>query len=205
MPRKKVIKEPIEKVKDEQVVLEIIEDSSDEEDGHAPLTPNSALPPLPEDNAIRVSKGNEVISQTTVEDIKQEIAKPARKKRVLSEEQKAKMKAGREKKKAEKALEAGKKEKRPAPIITTNLTPPSVEEPPVPKEEQMPGWFKAWMATQKKVEPEPVKKEAPVKKGRGRPAGAKDSKPRSKPKKQSNVAPEPEVVLPAQNPSMRFI
>ena len=31
MPRKKVVKEPLEKLKDE-VVLEIIEDSSDEED-----------------------------------------------------------------------------------------------------------------------------------------------------------------------------
>jgi hypothetical protein len=196
MPRKKVIKEPIEKVKDKQVVLEIIEDSSDEE----------ALPPPPEDNAIRVSKGNEVISQMSVDDIKQELKTPKpRVKRVLTEEQKAKMKAGREKKKAEKALQAGKAEKNVAPIITTNLTPPPVEEPPVPKEEQMPGWFKAYMASQKKVEPEAVKT-APVKKGRGRPAGAKDSKPRAKPKKQSTVSPEPEeVVLPPPKTSMRFI
>ena len=193
MPRKKVVKEPIEKVKDDQVVLEIIEDSSDEEQG---------LPPPAEDNAIRVSKGNEVISEMSVEDIKQELKTPKpRKKRVLTEEQKAKMKAGREKKKAEKALEVGKEEKKPAPIITTNLTPPSVEEPPPPKEEQMPGWFKSYLAAQKKVEPEPVK-EAPAKKPRGRPAGKKDSKPRTK--KQSNVEPE-EVVLPPTKTSMRFI
>jgi hypothetical protein len=61
------------------------------------------------------------------------------------------------------------------------------------------------MATQKKVEPEPVKT-APAKKGRGRPSGAKDSKPRAKPKKQSNVEPEPEeVILPPPKTSMRFI
>lgn len=196
MPRKKIVKEPIEKVKDEQVVLEIIEDSSDEEP-----------PPPPEDNAIRVTKGKKVISEMSVQDIEEELPKPAKKKRVLTDEQKAKMKAGREKKKAEKALQAGKEQKRPAPIITTNLSPPPTPPPSPPKEEQMPGWFKAYMATQKKVEPEPVK-EAPAKKprSRGRPAGAKDSKPRAKPKKQSNVAPEPEeVILPPPKTSMRFI
>ncbi len=196
MPRKKIVKEPIEKVKDEQVVLEIIEDSSDEE----------ALPPPPEDNAIRVSKGHEVISQMTTEDIKEELTPKPRKKRVLSEEQKAKMKAGREKKKAQKALEAGKEQKRPAPIITTNLEPPPVETPPlVVNTDEPPRWFKAYMATQKKVEPEPVKEAtAPAKKGRGRPAGKKDSKPRAKPKKQSTVEPE-EVILPPPKTSMRFI
>ena len=195
MPRKKVIKEPIEKVKDEQVVLEIIEDSSDEE----------ALPPPPEDNAIRVSKGNEVISQMTVEDIKKELPKPEKKKRVLSEEQKAKMKAGREKKKAEKALLAGKQSVTPPSVPKAKPSLPPVEEPPpVVNTDEPPRWFKAYLATQKKVEPEPVKKEAPVKKGRGRPAGKKDSKPRAKPVKKAPVAPEPVEPAPAK-PSMRFI
>lgn len=180
MPRKKVVKEPLEKLKDE-VVLEIIEDSSGEED-----------------NAITVTKGNEVISEMSVADIKADLPKPVRKKRVLTEEQKAKMKAGREKKKAEKALQAPKKEKKVAPIIASNLEPPPMEAPAPPKEEQMPNWFKAYLATQK---PEPVK-EAPAKKPRGRPAGKKDSKPRAK--KQSNVAPE-EVVLPPPKQTMRFI
>jgi len=199
MPRKKVVKEPLEKVKDE-VVLEIIEDSSDE-DGDTPLTPNpKALPPPPEDNAIRVSKGNEVISQMSVDDIKQELKTPKpRKKRVLTEEQKAKMKAGREKRKAEKALQAGKKVS-PVPVeLKAEPTPPLA---PIVNEEEPPRWFKAYLATQKKVEPESVKKEAPVKKARGRPKGKKDSQPRVK--KQSTVSPE-EVILPAPKLSMRFI
>tara|TARA_X000001388_G_scaffold71137_1_gene60749 strand:- start:299 stop:958 length:660 start_codon:yes stop_codon:yes gene_type:complete len=219
MPRKKIVKEPIEKLKDE-MILEIIEDSSDEEDGDTPLAPNSALPPPPEDNAIRVSKGNQVISQMTVPEIKQEIAKPEKKKRVMTEEQKAKMKAGRERKKAEKALQAGKERKRPAPIITTNLEQPPVEEPPaVVNTDEPPRWFKAYLATQKKAEPVPaplvaeVKTEPPVepkKRGRGRPAGKKDSKPRAKPVKKAPVEPvEPAPVAqpkpaPAK-PSMRFI
>lgn len=184
MPRKKVVKEPLEKVKDE-VVLEIIEDSSDEEQ-----------PPAPE-TAIRVTKGNEVITDMSVDDIKKDIAKPARKKRVLTEEQKAKMKAGREKKKAEKALEASKKEKKPTPIITSNLDPPVEAPPPPPKEEQMPNWFKAYLATQKKPEPE-----APAKKQRGRPKGKKDTKPRTK--KQSKVDIE-EVQVAEPKKTMRFI
>ena len=182
MPRKKVVKEPLEKLKDE-VVLEIIEDSSDEE----------GLPPPAEDNAIRVTRGNEVISDMSVDDIKEELPKPARKKRVLTEEQKAKMKAGREKKKAEKALQAGKKVS-PAPAeLKAEATPP-----PTPvNEEEPPRWFKAYLASQTK--PEPVK-EAPAKKPRGRPAGRKDSKPRAK----KNVVPE-EVILPPPKSSMRFI
>jgi len=182
MPRKKVVKEPIEKVKDELVVLEIIEDSSDEED-----------------NAITVTRNNEVVSEMSVADIKADLPKAVTKKRVLTDEQKAKMKAGREKKKAEKALQAPKKEKKVAPIIATNLEPPHMDVPPPPKEEQMPNWFKSYLATQK---PEPVKEAAPAKKPRGRPAGKKDSKPRAK--KQSTVEPE-EVVLSPPKQTMRFI
>ena len=221
MPRKKIVKEPIEKLKDE-MILEIIEDSSDEEDGDTPLAPNSALPPPPEDNAIRVSKGNQVISQMTVPEIKQEIAKPEKKKRVMTEEQKAKMKAGRERKKAEKALQAGKERKRPAPIITTNLEPPPDTPPPPPavvNTDDPPIWFQKYLASQKKAEPVPapltveVKTDPPVepkKRGRGRPAGKKDSKPRAKPVKKAVVEPvEPAPVAqpkpaPAK-PSMRFI
>ncbi len=189
MPRKKVVKEPLEKVKDE-VVLEIIEDSSDEE------------PPPPPEKAIRVTKGKKVISDMSVDDVKEQIApKSEKKKRVMTDEQKAKMKAGRERKKAEKALQASKQEKKPAPIITTNLSPPPVEEPPVPKEEEMPSWFKSYLNTQKKPEPEPVKT-APAKKPRGRPKGKKDSQPRVK--KQSNADLE-EVQLAAPKKSMRFI
>ena len=62
MPRKKVVKEPLEKVKNE-VVLEIIEDSSDEE----------PPPPPPEDNAIRVTKGKKVISDMSVQDVKEDL------------------------------------------------------------------------------------------------------------------------------------
>lgn len=197
MPRKKVVKEPLEKVKDDQVVLEIIEDSSDEDGGapykHRKHTPNT------EQTAIKVTKGNEVITDMSVDDIKKDIAKPARRTRVLTDEQKAKMKAGREKKKAEKALQVGKEQKRPAPIITTNLSPPPVEEPPVPKEEEMPRWFKSYLATQKKSEPV---KEAPAKKPRGRPKGKKDTKPRTK--KQSNSDLE-EVQLSEPKKTMRFI
>jgi len=202
MPRKKIVKEPIEKLKDE-MILEIIEDSSDEEE---------ALPPPPEDNAIRVSKGNEVISQTTVEDIKQEIAKPARKKRVLSEEQKSRMKAGRDKKKAEKALQAGKQ----------SVTPPSVPKAkptlsPVVNTDDPPIWFQKYLASQKKAEPAPlaveVKTEPPVepkKRGRGRPAGKKDSKPRAKPVKKAPVEPVESAPVAQPKPappktSMRFI
>ncbi len=184
MPRKKVVREPLEKLKDE-VVLEIIEDSSDEE-----------APPPPEDNAIRVTRGNEVVSEMTVQDIKEELTpKPARKKRVLTEEQKAKMKAGREKRKAEKALQAGKKvSPAPAELKTEAIPPPA----PIVNDEEPPRWFKAYLASQTK--PEPV--EAPVKKARGRPAGKKDSKPRAK--KQSTVVPQ-EVNLPPPKLSMRFI
>jgi len=188
MPRKKIIKEPLEKVKDEQVVLEIIEDSSDEE----------GLPPPPPDTAIRVSKGNEILTQTSVQDIKDEIAKPARKKRVMSDEQKAKMKAGRERKKAEKkALEAGKKVS-PAPVeLKAEPTPPPA---PVVNTDEPPRWFQAYLASQKKSEHEVVKEtEAPVKKARGRPKGKKDTKPRTK---KNVVVPEP-VALP--KPSIRFI
>ena len=188
MPRKKVVKEPLEKVKDE-LVLEIIEDSSDEEQPPAPAP----------ETAIKVTKGNEVITDMSVDDIKKDIARPAKKKRVLTDEQKAKMKAGREKKKAEKALEAGKKEKRPAPIITSNLDPPVESELPAPKEEQMPNWFKAYLATQKKPEPEP---EAPAKKARGRPKGKKDTKPRAKKLVKKDIE---EVQLPEPKKSMRFI
>jgi hypothetical protein len=149
------------------------------------------------ETAIRVTQGSEVITDMSVDDIKKSIAKPARKKRVLSEEQKAKMKAGREKKKAEKALQSSK-EKKPSPsIITSNLDPPVEPPPPPPKEEQMPNWFKAYLASQKKPETE-----APAKKPRGRPKGKKDSKPRAT-KKQSTVMPEAAVAQP--KPSMRFI
>jgi hypothetical protein len=190
MPRKKVVKEPIEKLKDE-VVLEIIEDSSDEEAVAPP-------PPAPE-TAIKVTKGNEVITDMSVDDIKKELPKPARKKRVLTEEQKAKMKAGRERRKAEKALQAGKEQKKVANIITSNQDPPVEAPPPPPKEEQMPSWFKAYLATQKQ-QPEPVKT-APAKKPRGRPVGKKDSKPRAK----KNVVAPQEVVLPPPKQTMRFI
>jgi hypothetical protein len=205
MPRKKIVKEPIEKVKDE-MVLEIIEDSSDEED--------TALPPPPQDNAIRVSQGNKVLSEMSVQDIKDDLTpKPQKKKRVLSEEQKAKMKEGRERKKAEKALQAGKKENKATPIITSNRTPPPTPpQTPVPvNEEEPPRWFKAYLASQRKAEPEPepepkpqkVKQSPePAKKPRGRPKGKKDSKPRVT-KKQSTVMPEAPVAQP--KPSMRFI
>lgn len=185
MPRKKVVREPLEKLKDE-VVLEIIEDSSDEE----------GMPPPPEDNAIRVTRGNEVVSEMTVQDIKEELTpKPARKKRVLTEEQKAKMKAGREKKKAEKALQAGKKVS-PAPAeLKEEPRPPPAS---VVNTDEPPRWFKAYLASQAK--PEPVK-EAPAKKPRGRPAGKKDSKPRAK----KNVIVPEEVNLPPPKLSMRFI
>ncbi len=179
MPRKKVVKEPLEKVKDE-VILEIIEDSSDEDQQREP------------EKAIRVTKGKEVITDMSVDDIKKELPK---KKRVLTDEQKAKMKAGREKKKAEKALQASKEEKRPAPIITSNLDPPVEPEPPAPKEEQMPNWFKAYLATQKKPEPE-------AKKPRGRPKGKKDTKPRTKKLVKKDIE---EVHLAEPKKSMRFI
>lgn len=194
MPRKKVVKEPLEKVKDE-VVLEIIEDSSDEEQT-AP-----SLPPPPKDNAIRVSQGNEVISQMTTEDIKEELTPKPRKKRVLSEEQKKRMREGREKKKAEKkALEASKKEEKATPIIASNLTPPPAEKPvPVVNDEEPPRWFKAYLASQKSQHQVVKETEAPVKKARGRPKGRKDTKPRTK---KNVVVPEP--VAPPK-PSIRFI
>lgn len=188
MPKKKVLKQSLEKLKDEEVVLEIIEDSSDEE----------GLPPPPPDTAIRVSKGNEILTQTSVQDIKDEIAKPARKKRVMSEEQKRRMREGREKKKAEKkALEAGKKVS-PAPVeLKAEPTPPPA---PVVNTDEPPRWFQAYLASQKKSEHEIVKEtEAPVKKSRGRPVGKKDSKPRTK----KNVVVPETVATP--KPSIRFI
>ena len=218
MPRKKIVKEPIEKLKDE-MILEIIEDSSDEEDGDTPLAPNSALPPPPEDNAIRVSKGNQVISQMTVPEIKQEIAKPEKKKRVMTEEQKAKMKAGRERKKAEKALQAGKQSVTPPSAPKAKPTLPPDTAPTIVNTDDPPIWFQKYLASQKKAEPVPAplvaefKTEPPVepkKRGRGRPAGKKDSKPRAKPVKKAVVEPvEPAPVAqpkpaPAK-PSMRFI
>ena len=184
MPRKKVVKEPLEKVKQDELVLEIIEDSSDEE----------GLPPPAEDNAVRVSQGNKVISEMTVQDIKEELPKPARKKRVMSEEQKAKMKAGRERKKAEKALQASKKVSPTPTEMKAEVTPPPT---PVANTEEPPRWFQAYLASQKKPEPEP--KPEPVKKARGRPKGKKDTKPRTI---KRAVAPEP-VVEPKS--SMRFI
>lgn len=193
MPRKKVVKEPLEKLKDE-VVLEIIEDSSDEEPPPPPKLGVNGVPPS--ETAIKVTKGNKVITDMSVDDVKEQIApKPEKKKRVMSEEQKAKMKAGREKRKAEKALQAGKKVSPvPAELKTEAIPPPA----PIVNDEEPPRWFKAYLASQTK--PEPV--EAPVKKTRGRPAGKRDSKPRAK--KQSTVAPE-EVVLPPPKLSMRFI
>ncbi len=201
MPRKKIIKEPLEKVKNEQVVLEIIEDSSDEE----------ALPPPPPDTAIRVSKGNEVISQMNVEDIKEELtpklgdtpSKPEKKKRTMTDEHKAKMKAGRERKKAERALQAGKKILPASVELKAEATPPPA---PVVNTDDPPIWFQKYLASQKKPEHEIVKETeapapapAPAKKSRGRPKGKKDTKPRNK---KNVVVPEP--VAPSK-PSIRFI
>jgi len=75
----------------------------------------------------------------------------------------------------------------PAPVVNT-------DEPP--------RWFKAYLASQKKPEPEPKPEpvtEAPAKKPRGRPKGKKDTKPRTK---KNVVVPEP--VAPPK-PSIRFI
>tara|TARA_E500000305_G_C4006539_1_gene230285 strand:+ start:325 stop:831 length:507 start_codon:yes stop_codon:yes gene_type:complete len=168
MARKKLVsKASVEKLNDEQVVLEIIEDSSAEEnetpDPPVPVPPAPVAPPT---------------------------CKADKKKRVLSEEQKAKMKAGREKKKALKA----------APVKEVPKPEPSV--PPSSNEDDMPRWFKNYLSTQKKPEPEPeVKIVAPVVKAkRGRPAGKKDTKPRTK-KTATPVTPAPE---PTKH-SIRFI
>lgn len=168
MARKKLVsKASVEKLNDEQVVLEIIEDSSAEEnetpDPPVPVPPAPVAPPT---------------------------CKADKKKRVLSEEQKAKMKAGREKKKALKT----------APVKEVPKPEPSV--PPSSNEDDMPRWFKNYLSTQKKPEPEPeVKIVAPVVKAkRGRPAGKKDTKPRTK-KTATPVTPAPE---PTKH-SIRFI
>lgn len=176
MPRKKIVKEPIEKVKD-QVVLEIIEDSSDEE------------------NAIKVTKGAEVISEMTVGDIKEELTPklPEKKKRTMTDEQKAKMKAGRERKKAERALQASKaKVPPPAELKAEPSLPPAIA--PATDNDDMPGWFKKYIASKEKADPQPeVKITPPVKKAPKK----KATKPRSK-----KVVPEP--VAPPK-PSIRFI
>jgi len=177
MPRKKIVKEPIEKVKD-QVVLEIIEDSSDEE----------------QENAIKVTKGAEVISEMTVGDIKEELTpKPEKKKRTMTDEQKAKMKAGRERKKAERALQASKaKVPPPAELKAEPSLPPAIA--PATDNDDMPGWFKKYIASKEKTDPQPeVKITPPVKKAPKK----KATKPRSK-----KVVPEP--VAPPK-PSIRFI
>ncbi len=187
MPRKKIVKEPIEKVKD-QVVLEIIEDSSDEE----------------QENAIKVTKGAEVISEMTVGDIKEELtpklgvngappSKPEKKKRTMTDEQKAKMKAGRERKKAERALQASKaKVPPPAELKAEPSLPPAIA--PATDNDDMPGWFKKYIASKEKADPQPeVKITPPVKKAPKK----KATKPRSK-----KVVPEP--VAPPK-PSIRFI
>ncbi len=184
MPRKKIVKEPIEKVKD-QVVLEIIEDSSDEE------------------NAIKVTKGAEVISEITVGDIKEELTpKPEKKKRTMTDEQKAKMKAGRERKKAERALQAGKASvPPPAELKREPSLPPAIAPAiaPATDNDDMPVWFQKYIASMEKADPQPeVKITAPVK-TRGRPRGSKNTKPRSK-----KVAPEPEPVAPPKA-TIRFI
>ena len=169
MARKKLVsKASVEKLNDEQVVLEIIEDSSAEEnetpDPPVPVPPAPVAPPT---------------------------CKADKKKRVLSEEQKAKMKAGREKKKALKA----------APVKEVPKPEPSVA-PTSSNEDDMPRWFKNYLSNQKKPEPEPeVKIVAPVVKAkRGRPAGKKDTKPRTK-KTATPVTPAPE---PTKH-SIRFI
>ena len=178
MPRKKIVKEPIEKVKD-QVVLEIIEDSSDEE----------------QENAIKVTKGAEVISEMTVGDIKEELTPklPEKKKRTMTDEQKAKMKAGRERKKAERALQAGKANvPPPAELKAEPSLPPTIA--PATDNDDMPGWFKKYIASKEKADPQPeVKITPPVKKAPKK----KATKPRSK-----KVVPEP--VAPPK-PSIRFI
>ncbi len=179
MARKKLVsKASVEKLNDEQVVLEIIEDSSAEEnetpDPPVPVPPAPVAPPT---------------------------CKADKKKRVLSEEQKAKMKAGREKKKALKAAPV-KEVPKPEPSVapTSGLGVHGV--PPSSNEDDMPRWFKNYLSTQKKPEPEPeVKIVAPVVKAkRGRPAGKKDTKPRTK-KTATPVTPAPE---PTKH-SIRFI
>jgi len=176
MARKKLVsKASVEKLNDEQVVLEIIEDSSAEENE----TPDPPVPVPPAPVA----------------------APPSKKKRVLSEEQKAKMKAGREKKKALKTAPV-KEVPKPEPSVapTSGLGANGVS--PSSNEDDMPRWFKNYLSNQKKPEPEPeVKIVAPVVKAkRGRPAGKKDTKPRTK-KTATPVTPAPE---PTKH-SIRFI
>lgn len=183
MARKKLVsKASVEKLNDEQVVLEIIEDSSAEENE----TPDPPVPVPPAPVA----------------------APPSKKKRVLSEEQKAKMKAGREKKKALKTKGLGANGVSPSPIKEVPKPEPSVAPTsgngvsPSSNEDDMPRWFKNYLSNQKKPEPEPeVKIVAPVVKAkRGRPAGKKDTKPRTK-KTATPVTPAPE---PTKH-SIRFI
>ena len=194
MPRKKVVKQPIEKMKDEEIVLEIIEDTSSEDEAEGTTEADD------QENAITVSKGGEVISQMSVADIKEELPKPEKKKRTMTDEQKAKMKAGRERKKAERALQAGKQ---PAPPPAE----PKVEPSPPPAEaegttEDMPGWFKSYLSSQKKPEPEPVVKKPKAMKPKALP---KDDEPAPKPKRgRPPKLKVPETPAPTK-PSMRFI
>lgn len=181
MTRKKLVsKESVEKLNDDQhVVLEIIEDSSSDE-GEPAIQEAETQPKV---------------------NIKAEPKTTAKKKRVLSEEQKQKMKAGRERKKAllNKTKEA------PAPPPTPAPVPVQAPAKGTTEEMDMPRWFKAYLDSKATQEPQTdVKIVPPVKKSkRGRPVGSKNTKPR----KVKNVVQEVAVPdhVPPPKPAMRFI
>jgi hypothetical protein len=188
MPRKKIVREPVEKINEDMEQIAVIEDSDSEADIDAPPPPP---PKLKRQNAKSTRAPPK--AKVPCEFCGKEYSKSG----IRLHQQKCGEKMG---KKAEAPVAA------PAPPPVENVI---IEEaPPAPikqDEDEVPKWFKKYLEQKEKSAPAPAPepKKAPAKK-RGRPAGVKN-KPKAPPPPPAPSPPTPQAKHYAPPPQMMFV